>query len=584
MRKSLRNGPLFPGLRSLFFILALGGISLVPGLCYAAGQEGFFYSPWMVLGLVLILLVLMIRQGRLRKRMVQLKASGKETRNGLRYFKIIAAHAREGIVIVRDFKITYANAKTFEMLGIKGSVPPSDKIMDYIHPEDMGPALEKFETLMFSDVPEPEFSIRLLGPEQEWIWGRLRMERIPMGSGHAILIYIQDITQVKDMEQELLHNQRMEAIAVLSGGIVHDFNNILTSIMGNAELGLLALPKGSKGRTEFREIHNSSLRARELVRQILNLSQNQKTDPFPMSLDPMVREGVKFLKSILPATVKITHHIQPEAGSVVADTSRLYQVFMNLCTNAKQAMEKTENAHLDIRVHRMSLESDDGQEMAGLAPGNYVVLSVSDNGSGVDPAIHGKIFDPYFTTQTNGRSSGLGLAASREIIREYQGELVLESSTETGSRFQVFLPVHCREQDEAYGVAGGNSLAQGQGNILFCDDEREITLLVRKMFESLGYNILTTSSGEEALEFLERDPDFFDLIITDLDMPGMSCENLITSIRQIRRKIPLVLCTGHSDVFDENQALEAGVMEYISKPYSLSALSAIASRYISPSP
>ncbi len=577
-------GELFPGIPKPFLGLWTGVVCTVSsvGTAFGAGTPSSLspYSAWMVVGLLGVLLAVVVSRNRLLKRKVELQTGEQTARDELRYFKTIAAKSHEGILIAQDFEIKYVNPRALKMLGIEGLDGVSDKIMDYIHPDDMARALERFETLILMDEPAPDYNLRIKGPEEDWLWFRLRMFRIPVGDEAAALVYIHDISQAMDMEEELRTNQRMEALGVLSGGIVHDFNNILTAIIGNAELGLLCLPKGIQGREEFREIHSSGIRARELVRQILNLSRGQKGEVFPMSMRPMVKEGVKFLRSSLPAMVRITHHVEPDLDMVLANTSKLYQVFINLCTNAKQAMGHMDQGHLDIRVEGASLGEDNPHH---LPAGEYITMSVADNGCGVDPENAPRIFDPYFTTQPSDQGTGLGLTASRAIVRECGGELFLESSSHAGSRFQVLLPVYKKERAVDADFRFQTHAVKGQGNILFCDDEKELTLLVRKMFESLGYNVLTTSSGNEALEFLSRDPQFFDLIITDLDMPGMGWENLVQSIRKVCQDVPLILCTGHRDFLTENQAMDIGAMEFVAKPYSLSALSSIASRYI-PSP
>ena len=535
-------------------------------------------TPWLVLGLVLLTTALAMGQNRLRHLKQVLLERQSRMEEALAQFRIMAGQSTEGILMVREFRVHYANEKALEILGLDRTAEPSDKVLDYVHSEDMGRTLEKLETLALTPDRETVFRLRLQGPEEAWIWVEARMISVTMDGVAGALIFLRDLSRLKGVELALRLNQRLEAMGVLARGIGHDFNNILTPIMCNAELAMITAGKEAPQRKELKDIYEYALRARDLVRHFRNLSQAPKGEKLPSSLGPMVKHGVELFKATLPATVNVTHHIAKNVPMVLVDPTLVYQAFMNLCTNAGQAMEGLEEAHLDIRLEAVVRLPAMDPEMPDLAPGEYVALSVSDNGSGVAPELRDRIFDPYFSTRSG---TGLGLGVSRDIVRECRGELFLESSSETGSRFQILLPVYSRDRKSEVEYNLSQVPSPGQGNILFCDDEQDLTELVRQMFEGLGYNVLTASSGEEALEFIHREPSFFDLIITDLDMPGMCCETLIASIRRASDSIPLVICTGHHEFLKSPSLPQEDRMAYIAKPYSLYTLSALASRYIS---
>ena len=373
--------------------------------------------------------------------------------------------------------------------------------------------------------------------------------------------------------------QRMEAIGVLSGGIAHDFNNILTTIIGNAELALMDITDETPGKKEFEQIRESGHRARDLVRQILTISREYTSEVQPLYLSPIIKEALKLLRSTLPRNIKIVEKIDKPLSLVKADSVQIYQVFMNLCTNAKHAMEKEESACLEVELKDIAITSSIRKTPDDLLPGNYVKLSVKDTGIGIDPALAGKIFEPYFTTKGKDKGSGLGLATSLGIIKQFGGYITFDSEPGKGSCFLVFLPVHEMEKSKEK-TQEITTPVQGRGKVLFVDDEIEITVMAKKMLTHLGFSVMTANSGKQALENFAREPQFFDLLITDLAMPEMTGIKLAKEVMRLRPGFPVIMCTGHSDTFDEKAAKKAGIMEYISKPYNLKELGAIAAKYM----
>ena len=242
---------------------------------------------------------------------------------------------------------------------------------------------------------------------------------------------------------------------------------------------------------------------------------------------------------------------------------------MNLCTNAKQAMEKNGTGVLEVRLARVNLGDGEIENGLNLLAGAYVKLSVIDNGEGIDPEIRDKIFHPYFTTREPG--TGLGLSASLGIIKNYDGDIVWQSEMCQGSEFSIFLPVHEPPQprDEKTKDLMGRSC---QGNILFVNDEKEIAGIVKKIFKTLGYTVVTAGSGKEALEHFLKDPDFFNLVITDMAMPGMTGPDLARKIFKMRPDMPMILCTGHHDKMDADRARAMGFKAFLMKPVTVSML------------
>ncbi|OGR27528.1 MAG: hypothetical protein A2277_03075 [Desulfobacterales bacterium RIFOXYA12_FULL_46_15] len=493
--------------------------------------------------------------------------------------RLLLDHAEDGILIIQNLIFKYANKRVYEIMGLENKEGISNNLIDYIYPDDLQTALDSYENTLLSGDKETSYKVRLVKPDHSLLWVYVRSIPVVWENEPANLAFMRDITTQKIMEHDLQQAQRMEAIGVLSGGIAHDFNNILTTIIGNAELALMDLAGESPGKKEFEQIRDSGHRARDLVRQILTISREYRSEIEPLYLSPIIKEALKLLRSTLPRNIKIVEKIDKPLSFVKADSVQIYQVFMNLCTNAKHAMEKEESALLEVELKNITLSSSMRTATDHIMPGNYVKLSVTDTGTGIDPQIAGKIFEPYFTTKGKEKGSGLGLAMSLGIIKQFGGYIAFDSEPGKGSCFSVFLPAH--EPEKALEKTLENAMpVQGRGKILFVDDEIEITVMAKKMLTHLGFSVMTAGSGKQALEAFARDPRFFDLLITDLAMPEMTGIRLAKEVMRIRPGFPVIMCTGHSDTFDEKAAKEAGIIEYILKPYNLKELGAIAARYM----
>jgi PAS domain S-box-containing protein len=534
-------------------------------------------TVWGLILPVLFFLVAAFSMGQLQKMKGRLKENQALLNKKEEKLRLLLDHAEDGILIIQGLKFKYANKKVGEIMGQENKEEISKNLLDYIHPDDLKIVLDGYEKTMLSRDEETSFDVRLLKSDQSLLWVHIRSVPVVWGEEPANLAFMRDITARKMMEYELQQAQRMEAIGVLSGGIAHDFNNILTTIIGNAEMALMDLTDGSPGKKAFEQIRKSGYRARDLVRQVLNISREYASEVQPLYLSPIIKEALKFLRSTLPMNIKIVEKIDKQLSLVKADSVLIHQVFMNLCTNAKHAMEKQETACLEVELKNVIISSSMRTTRDDLLPGNYVSLSVRDTGTGIDPAVADKIFDPYFATKGMAKGTSLGLATSLGIIKQFGGYITFAGEPGKGSCFSVFLPAHETDKSKKK-VLDAAAPVRGRGKILFVDDEIEISAMAKKMLTHLGFSVMTADSGKQALEKFAREPDFFDLLITDLAMPEMTGIKLAKEVMQLRPGFPVIICTGHSDTFDENAAKEAGIMEYIEKPYNLKELGAIAAK------
>ena len=367
---------------------------------------------------------------------------------------------------------------------------------------------------------------------------------------------------IQESQKRIVQAEKNSAIGTLAGGIAHDFNNILSAIMGFTELAMIDALKGSPQANRLKEVYNAGIRAKELVQQILAFARQSSEEVQPVRLSEIIAGTLKLLRASTPSTIDIVSHI--ESSSLVnGNGSQLHQVLLNLCTNAVYSLQES-GGIIKIALKNRFLENHRDIEYSMLPQGEYVELTITDNGPGIDPDIIDSIFEPYFTTKGVGEGTGIGLAMVKGIIQSYKGDVQVTSEP-GNTTFTVRLPVAAdasvktEKQDDL--------IVQGVGHILFVDDEPAIARMGCLMLESIGYKVTTRTSSPETLELFKEKPDAFDLIVTDMTMPSMTGDVLATEIRKIRSDIPIVLCTGYSRRMNEESAKQMGIDAFVYKPF-----------------
>jgi len=372
------------------------------------------------------------------------------------------------------------------------------------------------------------------------------------------------------LEDQLLQLQKMETIGTLAGGIAHDFNNILTPILGYTEMALEELSEESILRYDIEQINSAATRGKDLVQQILTFSRQVDFDKKPLRLNEVVSEVLKLIRASFPSNIEIKQDLETNCGTVLADTTQMHQIIMNLCTNAYHAMMQTGGV-LSIKLDKVTNEKISGHDNTKLGKGTYVRLSVSDTGHGMDKRTQERIFEPFFTKKEVGSGSGLGLSVVHGIVTNYQGTIEVESSQGKGATFKIYLPQH--SEDYVHEKNPSRKVTKGAGCILFVDDEKEITFMGKRMLESLGYTVDIKSDSLEALEEFKENPQKYDLLVTDQAMPKMTGTELIRNLKVIRPDLKSIIITGYQDSIPENTMEQYGIFEIISKPLILSEFS-----------
>ncbi len=370
-----------------------------------------------------------------------------------------------------------------------------------------------------------------------------------------------EVAERKQVEEQLRHSHKMEALGTLTGGIAHDFNNMLAAILGFSEMCLDEAPKDTMLHKNLTHIVDSSLRARNLIKQLLAFSRKAEYEVRPIRLTPLIKETARLLRASIPATVTIEVNARATSDVIMADSTGVQQVIMNLGINAADAMEK-KGGKLVISLSDAKIDS--GSRGTALPPGVYAKLTVQDTGIGMDAELQQKIFDPFFTTKTPGKGTGMGLAVVYGIVKGLKGDIIVESKPGKGSNFQVFFPrvfadAPSRASKQLEGVAG-------KGKVLFIDDDELLMGLGKDTLERLGYTVTAVSSGTKALKLFSKDPRLFDLVITDQTMPELTGLRLAKRLLKIRRDIPIILLTGHSDAVTPKTIRAAGIREFLMKP------------------
>ncbi len=382
------------------------------------------------------------------------------------------------------------------------------------------------------------------------------------------LALIRDVTRRKEAEKHQRHMQKMEALGTLSSGIAHDFNNLLNVISGFTDLTLLDLREDSLQYRNLREVKNASKRAADLVKQILSFSRGLEEELRLMAIQPLMKEVVKLLSSTLPATIQVKQHLEP-CGMVLADSSQIHQVLMNLCTNAFHAMRQTGGV-LDIGLRQEEISSG---SFNGLPAGNYALLTVSDTGCGMSAGVKERIFEPYFTTKEQEEGTGLGLATVHGIIKAHGGMITVESETNKGSTFRVYLPViDQRAEVKNNEMDSVLSLPEINARVLLVDDVRFNIDLGGQLLERTGCTVRGMTDSMAALALFRKAPNSFDLVITDQTMPVMTGFEMARKMLKIRPDLPIIMVSGHSELVDEQAALRLGIRAFIHKPLSLDTL------------
>lgn len=401
--------------------------------------------------------------------------------------------------------------------------------------------------------------------------------------GHAMgtVLVFRDVTEKREMESALRHAHKMEAIGKLAGGIAHEFNNVLGIVLGNTELSIEDLDSGHPVVENLREIHLASLRARDIVKQLLSFSRKIDIRQEPADLRPIVRDTLKLLRASIPSFIRIKERLAKDLDMVVADDTQIHQLLLNLCNNAAQAMEN-DGGELIIELKNSRLNSGEIPGQPELRTVPCVRLRVKDTGHGIPEKIRDRIFDPYFTTKPVGKGSGMGLAVVHGIVTAHGGAIHVHSDPDRGTAFDVYFPAVNEPAAARPDRPGPGPVPGGTEQILFVDDEPAIVASGARLLKRMGYRIVSETDPVRALERFRSDPSRFDLVISDMTMPGLTGDRLAMELLKIRQDIPIIICTGYSERISQETAEKMNIKGLLSKPVEKQTLAIAIRKALAP--
>jgi CheY-like chemotaxis protein len=371
------------------------------------------------------------------------------------------------------------------------------------------------------------------------------------------------------LKKQLQQAQKMESIGTLAGGIAHEFNNILFPIIGYTEMSMYDIPENSKTRKNLAAVLKAADRAKDLIQQILSFSRKGGQEKNLLKIQYILKETLKLLRASLPATIEIRQAIDNACGPLAADPSEIQQILTNLCTNAYQAMEE-KGGVLEVTLSEIIIDSGEVSSDVDLNPGAYLQLAVKDTGHGIETDQIQHIFDPNYH-QNKDKRTGLGTVC--EIVQGYKGVIDVDSEPGRGTIVSVYLPLPHGTSQTVSNASTEDGIPMGNETILLVDDEEDVLGMMHLMMERLGYGVFSKNSSIEALEEFRREPEKFDLIITDQTMPKMTGMELIEKLMRIRPDIPIILCTGFNEKITEDTTKRLGIGALISKPVRVKEIS-----------
>jgi len=391
------------------------------------------------------------------------------------------------------------------------------------------------------------------------------------------LTIVNDITEVRTLQEQLNHAQKMDAIGQLAGGIAHDFNNILGGMLGIIELMTIKDYSSEDRQRNLQLLLNSGKRASDLTKKLLVFARKGKLDSSPVDVHKAIKEALALMERSVNKKVIINSDLKAPQYFVIGDSSQLMNIFLNMGINAEHAM--ADGGNFSIKSENITLdEAYCKNSFFKIEPGDYIKIEISDTGHGIDPELLNKIFEPFFTTKEHGKGTGLGLAAVYGTVTQHKGEIKVDSIVNKGTTFTIMLPVI---ENKSIDDKKNHKLFNGTGRILVVDDEYIIQVMTRSMLENLGYSVVVANNGKEAVDLYKNQQDEIDLVITDMIMPEMNGKECYYKLRQIDPNVKVILVSGFTEENDINELIKDGLKGFMKKPFHTADISAMIHKIIS---
>ncbi|MCK9263230.1 MAG: PAS domain S-box protein [Deltaproteobacteria bacterium] len=521
---------------------------------------------------------------RLKQEIAERRKAEDAIRRSEEQYRLVVENANEGIAIAQNGAFRLVNPKLSEMIGYSQEELLSKPLDDLIHPQDRQMVITRHRQRMTGKTPPDMYSFRIIDKEGRTKWLEINAVKISWQGRPATLNFLTDITgrlrmeeDRKKMEAQLSQTQKIEALGTFAGGIAHDLNNILYPIIINIEMLLADTEEGSDIHDTLKQILGAAYRQRDLVKQILAFSRRSEQKMSPVNVIPLLQETLSLLRSSLPSTIELRSHINAHPDIVMGDATEIQQIILNLGKNAAESLNAQKGV-IDMGLTRTRLNPL--ETFQTLKPGDYLQITVRDNGRGMPSHMLDRLFEPFFTTKEVGKGIGMGHPVAHGIAQKLGGAITVESEPGRGSLLTVYLPAmeeqpRIKPDSEQERIKAGEKRA-----ILLVDDEQIILSSMQRVLERSGYAVVSARSGQEAVELFEENPQRFQLVITDLTMPGIDGRELAKRILAASPGTPVILSTGYGDMITEQEAKSLGIRQMLLKPPSTGELRSVVHRVL----
>jgi two-component system cell cycle sensor histidine kinase/response regulator CckA len=490
------------------------------------------------------------------------------------YRRLVETMNEGAVTVSFDGTVLYCNARFADLLKLPIEEISGSSLRSHVVESD----LSLFDALLKKGGAEgSKDEVKLKASDAAAVPAYLSMNSLEVYDVPGVSIVVTDLTERRSAEQQLYakeeqlrQSQKMEAIGQLAGGIAHDFNNLLTAIIGYSQMLLMGLREDDPMRFELREIEGAGKRAAVLTRQLLAVSRKQVLQPEVLELNALVGGIENMLHRLIREDIHLSTRLDPELGRVKADKGQIEQVIVNLVVNARDAMPS--GGDLTIETANVTLDLSYASEHAEVFPGPYALLSVSDNGSGMDRETQALIFEPFFTTKEKGKGTGLGLSTVFGIVKQSRGHITVHSEPGKGTTIKVFLPLTDEQLAVIEALPVGLESLRGSENILLVEDEEPVRRLVARILQTCGYGVIEAPNGDEALRQYGQRQGPIHLMLTDVIMPLTSGPDLAKQLSALDPEVKILYMSGYTDTaIVHNGVLDLGVA-YIQKPFTPAAL------------
>jgi PAS domain S-box-containing protein len=482
-------------------------------------------------------------------------------------YRLVVDHANDAVFIVQDGVIKFPNPKTIEIIGYSSDYLATTSYAELIAQEDRDLVIERHKkTLNGEDVPAT-YSFRIINKTGKQLWVEINAVLITWEGKPAMLCFLRDITPQKKLEAQLQYARKMEAVGTLAGGIAHDFNNLLMGIQGNVSLMLMDVDRTFAHYERLKNIEKHIQSGAKLTSHLLGYARKGKYEVAPIDLNQLVEET----SDTFGRTKKdVTIHLDfaKDLLAIEADPGQIEQVLLNLYVNAADAMPG--GGSLFLKTMNVTHKDMQGK-LYEPKPGMYVLLTVTDTGTGMYKKTMERIFDPFFTTKAMGRGTGLGLASAYGIIKGHAGYIDVDSKRGQGTTFSIYLPASHEKARKAVRAAG--RFIPGTGTVLLIDDEEAVIEVGKELLEAIGYRVLLSRDGKEAIKVYTKNRDDIDIVVLDMVMPGMGGGEVYDCMKKINPDIKVLLSSGFSVDGEASRIMDRGCNGFIQKPFTMQELS-----------